>query len=88
MMLLQWGFLQLFVTMGAIEAHKKLLTVYFMWSLVIYQLLTDSKGAPQIVNNNLLLGLGSLGATFLHVHSKKYKEQQKNLSTKLNFLLY
>ena len=65
MMLLQWGFLQLFVTMGAIEAHKK--TVSFMCSLVTNQLLTDRKGA----NCEQQPSMGSLRATFPHVHSKK-----------------
>ena len=74
MMLLQWGFLQLFVTMEAIEAHKK--TVSFMCSLVTNQLLTDRKGAPQIVNNNLLWGVSE--QHFFMCTVKKYKEQQKN----------
>ena len=48
-----------------------------MCSLVTNQLLTDRKGAPQIVNNNLLWGVSE--QHFLMCTVKKYyKEQQKN----------
>ena len=51
-------------------------TVSVMCSLVTNQLITDRKGATQIVNNNLLWGV-SEQHFFIHVHSKLYGEQQK-----------
>ena len=51
-------------------------TVSVMCSLVTNQLITDRKGATQIVNNNLLWGVSE--QHFFMCTVKKYKEQQKN----------
>ena len=47
-----------------------------MCSLITNQVLTDRKGASQIVNNNLLWGVSE--QHFFKCTVKKYKEQQKN----------
>ena len=57
-----------------------------MCSLVTNQLITDRKGATQIVNNNFLWGVSDLHFSFMCTvnnmesikNSKKYGEQQKN----------
>ena len=61
-------------------------TVSLMCSLVTNQLITDRKGATQIVNNNLLRGVSEPHFFMCTVNnmesnkknSKKYREQQKN----------
>ena len=56
------GFSATFCHNGSNWSSQK--TVSFMCSLVTNQLLTDRKGAPQIVNNNLLWGVSD--PTFFH----------------------